>query len=94
MTDIREEFEVAVEACILETQCMLEFDEDTTRDIAWFIWQAATLAQQKKVEALEIQVQELREALCKATRSLYGMQVPKYYSDLIDETFTPTHLQV
>ena len=48
MSDTREEFEKALNDCILETQCMLNYDEAATRDIALFIWQA----QQAKIDTL------------------------------------------
>lgn len=53
MNNSREKFEEALNNCILETQCLLEYDEFTTRDIAHFIWQAATEQSQKEIAELE-----------------------------------------
>ena len=52
MNNSREKFEEALNNCVLETQCMLEYDEFITRDIAHFIWQAATEQSQKEIAEL------------------------------------------
>ena len=59
MNNSREKFEEALNNCILETQCLLEYDEFTTRDIAHFIWQAATEQSRKEIAELEAKLNEL-----------------------------------
>ena len=59
MNNSREKFEEALNNCVLETQCMLEYDEFITRDIAHFIWQAATEQSKKEIEILLNQQERL-----------------------------------
>ena len=63
MNNSREKFEEALNNCVLETQCMLEYDEFITRDIAHFIWQAATEQSQKEIAELQAREKVLVEAL-------------------------------
>ena len=60
-----------------------EFPPDEIYDTALEAWQAATLAQQKKVEALEIQVQMLREALVfYANNNSYALDLNGMFTDI------------
>ena len=74
MNNSREKFEEALNNCVLETQCMLEYDEFITRDIAHFIWQAATEQSQKEIEALQAREKVLVEALESAKYSVKAMR--------------------
>ena len=58
MNNSREKFEEALNNCVLETQCMLEYDEFITRDIAHFIWQAATEQSQKEIAEKDAMIAE------------------------------------
>ena len=58
MNNSREKFEEALNNCILETQCLLEYDEFTTRDIAHFIWQAATEQSRKEIAEKDAMIAE------------------------------------
>jgi len=63
MNNSREKFEEALNNCVLETQCMLEYDEFITRDIAHFIWQAATEQSQKEIAEKDARIAELEARL-------------------------------
>ena len=80
----QEKFEKVLHNCILETQCMLQYDEDTTRDIAWFIWQACATEKDKKIAELEAKLAVAIKALKGANYAIKGRE----HTGFIDEALT------